>query len=177
MTPIAPEIFKAYDIRGIVDRTLTEPAVEAIGRGLGTIAQGKGVKKFVIGRDGRLSGPKLSQALARGLAASGMDVVDIGVVATPMVYFATHHFDTGSGVMVTGSHNPPEYNGLKMMVAGDTLSGEAIQELRRLIADPDAAPAALVRGPIATGSRSTADITEAYLTRITSDVKLSRPMT
>jgi len=131
----------------------------------------------VVGRDGRLSGPKLAAALTRGLNAAGMDVVDIGVVATPMVYFGTHHFDTGSGVMVTGSHNPPEYNGLKMMVAGDTLSGEAIQELRRIIADPDAAPAALVRGPIATGARSTADITEAYLTRITSDVKVARPMT
>ena len=177
MTSIAPEIFKAYDIRGIVDKTLTEAAAESIGRALGTLGARKGVKKFVVGRDGRLSGPKLVAALTRGLNAAGMDVVDIGVVATPMVYFGTHHFDTGSGVMVTGSHNPPEYNGLKMMVAGDTLSGEAIQELRRIIVDPDATPAALVRGPIATGARSTADITEAYLTRITSDVKLARPMT
>ena len=133
-TPSIPaEIFKAYDIRGIVDRTLTEAGVETIGRGLGTLAARKGVKKFVVGRDGRLSGPRLAQALARGLAASGMDVVDIGVVATPMVYFATHHFGTGSGVMVTGSHNPPDYNGLKMMVAGETLAAEAIQDLRRLI--------------------------------------------
>ena len=171
MTPIAPEIFKAYDIRGIVDRTLTEPAVEAIGRALGTIAQGKGVKKFVIGRDGRLSGPKLSQALARGLAATGMDVVDIGVVATPMVYFATHHFDTGSGVMVTGSHNPPEYNGLKMMVAGETLAAEAIQDLRKVV------EAQRFVTPAAAGVQSQADITDAYLDRIASDVKLARPMT
>jgi len=91
------------------------------------------VKKFVIGRDGRLSGPRLAQALARGLNAAGIDVVDIGVVATPMVYFATYHFETGSGVMVTGSHNPPDYNGLKMMVAGETLAAEAIQDLRKLI--------------------------------------------
>jgi pimeloyl-ACP methyl ester carboxylesterase len=104
---IPPEIFKAYDIRGIVDRTLTESGVETIGRGLGTLAHRKGVKKFVIGRDGRLSGPRLAQALARGLNAAGIDVVDIGVVATPMVYFGTYHFETGSGVMVTGSHNPP----------------------------------------------------------------------
>jgi phosphomannomutase/phosphoglucomutase len=168
---IAPEIFKAYDIRGIVDQTLTESAAEAIGRGLGTIAHAKGVKRFVVGRDGRLSGPRLCAALARGLAATGMDVIDIGVVATPMVYFATHHFSTGSGVMVTGSHNPPEYNGLKMMVAGDTLAAEAIQDLRRLV------ESAKFVVPPNEGTRSTADISEAYLDRITSDVKLARPMT
>ncbi|HUL94552.1 MAG TPA: phosphomannomutase/phosphoglucomutase, partial [Usitatibacter sp.] len=133
MTAIAPEIFKAYDIRGIVDRTLTEEACESIGRGLAELGRRKGVKAFVVGRDGRLSGPRLATALSKGLTAGGMDVIDIGVVATPMVYFATHHFKTGSGVMVTGSHNPPEYNGLKMMVAGDTLAAEAIQDLRRLI--------------------------------------------
>jgi phosphomannomutase/phosphoglucomutase len=169
MTPIAPEIFKAYDIRGVVDRTLTEDAAEAIGRGLGTTAKAKGVSRFVIGRDGRLSGPRLAKALAKGLNAAGIDVVDIGVVATPMVYFATHLFKTGSGVMVTGSHNPPEYNGLKMMIAGDTLSGEAIQELRKLVES----------GKFAAGSGGveTADVSEQYLDRITSDVKLARPMT
>ncbi|HSS28200.1 MAG TPA: phosphomannomutase/phosphoglucomutase, partial [Usitatibacter sp.] len=171
MTSIAPEIFKAYDIRGIVDRTLTEAAVESIGRGLAELGRRKSVTKFVIGRDGRLSGPKLAAALARGLTAGGMDVVDIGVVATPMVYFATHHFGTGSGVMVTGSHNPPEYNGLKMMVAGDTLAAEAIQDLRKLI---EAGPAVT---PAKAGAQSSADIKSAYLARITSDVKLSRPMT
>ena len=129
------------------------------------------MKKFVVGRDGRLSGPRLAAALTRGLNAAGMDVVDIGVVATPMVYFATYHFDTGSGVMVTGSHNPPEYNGLKMMVAGDTLSGETIQELRKLIEGGQLA------APARAGTQSTADIREAYLTRITSDVKLARGMT
>ena len=171
MTSIAPEIFKAYDIRGIVDKTLTEAAAESIGRGLGTLGARKGVKKFVVGRDGRLSGPKLVAALTRGLNAAGMDVVDIGVVATPMVYFGTYHFDTGSGVMVTGSHNPPEYNGLKMMVAGDTLSGETIQDLRKVIESGRFAT------PAKAGSRSTADITEPYLDRITSDVKLTRKMT
>jgi len=175
MTSIAPEIFKAYDIRGIVDRTLTEPAAESIGRGLAELGRRKSVNRFVIGRDGRLSGPKLSAALARGLTAGGMDVVDIGVVATPMVYFATHHFATGSGVMVTGSHNPPEYNGLKMMVAGETLAAEAIQDLRKLI-DALVTPAKAGVQP-ERGSVSTADIREAYLDRITSDVKLSRPMT
>src|SRR3979490_2998542 len=100
MTSIAPEIFKAYDIRGIVDRTLTEEAAEAIGRGLGTLGARKQVTKFVVGRDAR--------AVSRAPKPAGIDVIDLGVVATPMVYFATHHFATGSGVMVTGSHNPPE---------------------------------------------------------------------
>jgi phosphomannomutase/phosphoglucomutase len=169
MTSIAPEIFKAYDIRGIVDRTLTVEGAEAIGRGLATVAARKGVRKFVIGRDGRLSGPKLSQALARGLTAGGMDVIDIGVVATPMVYFGTFLFETGSGVMVTGSHNPPEYNGLKMMVAGDTLAAESIQDLRRVVE----------KGEFSTGAGKTekADVSAPYLDRIASDVKLERPMT
>ena len=169
MTPIAPEIFKAYDIRGIVDKTLTESAAEAIGRGLATTAQAKGVKRFVVGRDGRLSGPRLSQALSRGLMAGGMDVIDIGVVATPMVYYATYLFETGSGVMVTGSHNPPEYNGLKMMLAGETLAAEAIQDLRRVVEKGQFASGA--------GKREEVDISGSYLDRIASDVKLERPMT
>ena len=169
MTSIAPEIFKAYDIRGIVDKTLTVEGAEAIGRGLATLAGRKGVRKFVVGRDGRLSGPKLVEALTRGLTAGGMDVVDIGVVATPMVYFGTFLLDTGSGVMVTGSHNPPEYNGLKMMVAGDTLAAEAIQDLRRVIEKGDFSKGS--------GKVERADISGPYLDRITSDVKLARPMT
>jgi phosphomannomutase/phosphoglucomutase len=169
MTAIAPEIFKAYDIRGIVDRTLTEEAAEAIGKGLGTLGRRKGVAHFIVGRDGRLSGPRLAGALARGLNAAGVDVTDIGVVATPMVYFATHHFATGSGVMVTGSHNPPEYNGLKMMVAGETLAAEAIQDLRRLVEG----------GAFATGSGKldSADVSQAYLARIVSGVQLARALT
>jgi len=173
MTAIAPEIFKAYDIRGIVDRTLTEQAVESIGRGLGALARNKSVARFVVGRDGRLSGPRLAAALSRGLTATGIDVIDIGVVATPMVYFATHHFATGSGVMVTGSHNPPEYNGLKMMVAGETLAAGAIQDLRKLV---EAAPPG-AGSDAARGSLSRADVASPYLDRITSDVKLARPMT
>jgi phosphomannomutase/phosphoglucomutase len=169
MTSIAPEIFKAYDIRGIVDRTLTVEGAEAIGRGLATIAGRKGVRKFVVGRDGRLSGPKLVQALTRGLTAGGMDVVDIGVVATPMVYFGTFLFETGSGVMVTGSHNPPEYNGLKMMVAGETLAAESIQDLRRVVEKGDFSKGA--------GKVEQADVSAPYLDRIASDVKLARPMT
>jgi phosphomannomutase/phosphoglucomutase len=166
---IAPEIFKAYDIRGIVDKTLTEEGVEKIGQGLATMGKSRGVSKFVVGRDGRLSGPRLAKALARGLNAGGADVIDIGVVATPMVYFATHLFATGSGVMVTGSHNPPDYNGLKMMVAGDTLAAETIQDLRKIVES-----ARFSSGP---GKFETADVSGPYLDRIGSDVKLARPMT
>jgi phosphomannomutase/phosphoglucomutase len=169
MTTVAPEIFKAYDIRGIVDRTLTVEAAELIGSALGTTARKKGVTRFVVGRDGRLSGPKLAQALAKGLNATGIDVIDVGVVATPMVYFATHQFGTGSGAMVTGSHNPPDYNGLKMMIAGETLAAEAIQDLRRVVEAGDFASGA--------GRSETRDIRAAYLERIVSDVKLARPMT
>ncbi len=168
MKTIAPEIFKAYDIRGIVDKTLTEEGTEAIGRALGTTGKRRGLTRFVIGRDGRLSGPRLSKALARGLNAAGVDVIDIGVVATPMVYFGTHLFKTGSGVMVTGSHNPPEYNGLKMMLGGDTLASEKITDLLKLIQAGDY--------ETGSGKVETADLTQQYLDRITGDVKLARKM-
>jgi len=164
----APEIFKAYDIRGIVDRTLTVEAVEAIGQALGSEAQARGKRAVCIGRDGRLSGPALAQALARGLQTSGVDVIDIGRVTTPILYFATHHLGTGSGVMVTGSHNPPDYNGLKMVLAGETLSGDDIQNLRRRLETGD-----LKRGA---GSMRSQEVGNAYLERVTGDIKLKRKM-
>ena len=164
----APEIFKAYDIRGIVDRTLTVEAVEAIGQAIGSEAQARGKRAVCIGRDGRLSGPALAQALARGLQTSGVDVIDIGRVTTPILYFATHHLGTGSGVMVTGSHNPPDYNGLKMVLAGETLSGDDIQNLRRRLETGD-----LKRGA---GSMRSQDVGNAYLERVTGDIKLKRKM-
>jgi len=166
--PIPPEIFKAYDIRGIVDRTLTAPVVEAIGQAIGSEALARGRRTVAIGRDGRHSGPELSAALAAGLRTSGVDVIDIGQAATPMLYFAAHHFDTLSGVAVTGSHNPPEYNGLKIMLDGETLAGEAIQRLRARIEAGD-----LARG---SGGYRAESVREAYLRRITSDIKLARPM-
>jgi phosphomannomutase/phosphoglucomutase len=163
-----PEIFKAYDIRGIVETALTPEVTELIGRAVGSEARERGVKAIVIGRDGRLSGPVLAAALARGIQAAGVDVIDIGMVATPMLYFATYQLGTLSGVSVTGSHNPPEYNGLKIMLAGDTLSGEAIQALRARIEE----------GRLASGSGkySTHDIREEYLQRIVSDITISRPL-
>ncbi len=162
------EIFKAYDIRGIVDKTLTEEGVAQIGRALGSEARHRSVGSVVIGRDGRLSGPALSQALARGLRASGVDVIDIGQVPTPVVYFAAHHLGTSSGIAVTGSHNPPEYNGLKMVLAEETLAGEAIQALR----------ARIERGELTTGAGDYAvrDVATEYIARIAGDVRISRPM-
>ena len=167
-TPVPPEIFKAYDIRGIVKTALTPEVTELIGRAIGSEGRDRGVKAVVIGRDGRLSGPALAAALARGIQAAGLDVIDIGQVATPMTYFAAHQLETQSGVSVTGSHNPPEYNGLKIVLAGETLAGEAIQALRQRIETGNLASG--------NGSYSTHDIREAYLQRIVSDVKLSRPV-
>jgi phosphomannomutase/phosphoglucomutase len=165
---VAPEIFKAYDIRGIVGRTLTVAAVELIGRALGTEVRNAGGSAIAVGRDGRLSGPELAGALARGLLATGVDVHDIGMATTPMAYFAAHHLGCGSAVAVTGSHNPPEYNGLKMVIAGTTLSGDAIQGVR----------ARIERGEFAVGSGTlrSADVREAYLARIAGDVRLARPV-
>ncbi len=165
---IPPEIFKAYDIRGIVGRTLTPQIAEVIGHAIGSEAQSRRQVAIAIGRDGRHSGPDLSAALARGIRRSGIDVVDVGRVATPMLYFATHHLDTRSGVMVTGSHNPPEYNGLKIMLGGETLAGDAIQALRIRIERNELAHGA--------GSYREFDIREHYLQRITGDIRLKRPL-
>jgi len=167
-TALPPEIFKAYDIRGIVGKTLTPVIVERIGQAIGSAARARHQTRVVVGRDGRLSGPELVAALARGLASTGCEVIDIGMVPTPVVYFATHHLDTHTGVAVTGSHNPPDYNGLKMVIAGETLSGDAIQKLRQRLVDND-----LVTGD---GKVTQADVRDAYLNRITGDVKLARKM-
>jgi phosphomannomutase / phosphoglucomutase len=162
------EIFKAYDIRGIVGKTLTAEIVEAIGHAIGSEARTRGLASIAIGRDGRLSGPELVQALAKGLQKSGIDVIDVGMVATPMLYFAAHMLCNYSGVMVTGSHNPPEYNGLKMVLGGETLAAESIQALRVRLENNDFS--------YGSGDYRTHDIAETYLQRITSDVKLARPM-
>lgn len=132
-----PTIFKAYDIRGIVDKGLTLDAARQIGLVFGTEARRKGIDAVCVGRDGRLSGPRLVEALCEGLSRAGVDVYDLGMVPTPVVYFASVFFETGTSIAVTGSHNPPEYNGFKMMMAGATLSGDAIQDLRRRIEEKD----------------------------------------
>jgi len=162
------DIFKAYDIRGIVGKTLTAPIVQAVGQALGTLAQERGRDTLVIGRDGRLSGPELAGALSTGIRASGANVIDIGMVTTPISYFAAHHLNTQCSVMVTGSHNPPDYNGLKMVIAGDTLAGDEIKALRTRIEAGE-----LKRGA---GTLRNADVAPAYYDRIANDVRLARPM-
>ena len=162
------EIFKAYDIRGIVNETLTADGVRLIGQALGSEAHARGLDAIVIGRDGRLSGPELAAALANGITSTGVNVVDIGRVPTPVTYFAAHQLGIGSCVSVTGSHNPPNYNGLKMVLGGQTLYGDLISGLRRRIVNDE-----LGEGR---GQRSTAKVEADYLNRIVGDVKLSRPM-
>jgi len=165
---LASSIFKAYDIRGIVNQTLTKDVVFAIGKALGSEAAALGQQTVVIARDGRNSGPELSQALADGLCATGRQVIDIGRVPTPVLYFANFHLATGTGIMLTGSHNPPDYNGLKIVLDGETLSGERIQKIKQRIEQQD-----FISGE---GSLSTQDISEAYLQKITSDITLTRPL-
>jgi phosphomannomutase/phosphoglucomutase len=162
------EIFKAYDIRGIVGRTLTAPIVESIGQALGTLALEHGRDTIAIGRDGRLSGPELAGALAKGIRAAGANVVDLGMVATPMTYFAASALGIGCSTMVTGSHNPPDYNGLKMVIDNGTLSGAEIQALRARIECGDVRQGG--------GTYRTHDIASEYIDRIVSDVRLARPL-
>ena len=129
---VASEIFKAYDIRGVVPSTVTEQVAEAIGKAFGTVARLEGETSVAVGRDGRLSGPALSAALVRGLVAAGLDVIDVGMVTTPMLYFAASTL-CASGIQVTGSHNPKDYNGFKMVMRGRAIYGEEIQNLRRMM--------------------------------------------
>lgn len=167
---IAPHVFKAYDIRGVVDDALTPSAVRAIGQAIGNLIISKKGRECIVGRDGRLSGPALSGSLIQGLIAAGVDVIDIGVVATPMVYWATYALQTGSGVMVTGSHNPPQHNGLKIMIAGEAIWGEAILNLRDQINIGLPAPA------LRQGVVTQKDVGADYLRRVVSDVTLSAPI-
>ena len=165
---VPAEIFRAYDIRGIVGKTLTPAIVLEIGRALGTVARERGAATVAIGRDGRLSGPELVAALGEGLNAAGADVIDIGMAPTPVTYFAAHHLGCGSCVSVTGSHNPPDYNGLKLVVGGNTLYGDEILDLRKRIEAN--------RFSTGQGKRSATTVADAYVKRITSDVKLARKM-
>ncbi len=165
---IPASIFRAYDIRGIVGDTLTADIVYDIGRAIGSEACEKGQQKIVVGRDGRLSGPELSAALIKGLTAVGCDVADVGQVPTPVLYFATEYLGTGSGAMLTGSHNPANYNGLKIMLRGETLYGDGIQALRSRVQSAN-----LTSGE---GSAQSVDVAMSYIDRITSDVRLARPL-
>jgi len=158
-------VFRAYDIRGVVGETLTEESVYEIGRALGAEAEARGQKTVVVARDGRHSSEPFMQALAKGLLESGRDVLDIGLAPTPVLYFATNFLDAHSGVMITGSHNPAQYNGLKIVLDGQTLSGEAIQAIRRRVDSRD-----YVEG---TGSMQSTDIVAEYIRRISEEIPVS----
>ena len=165
---ISQSIFKAYDIRGIVEHELTPENVKLIGLAIGSESIEKGERGIVVGRDGRLSGFELMESLISGLKQSGCHVVDIGMVPTPLVYYSTYTKSATSGVMITGSHNPPEYNGLKIMIAGETLSGERIQDIYRRINKAE-----FYYG---SGTSTKADIEDDYIGRILSDISLDKEM-
>jgi phosphomannomutase/phosphoglucomutase len=173
---LSPSIFKAYDIRGIIDQTLDASVAKSIGQAFGSEMRELGETVIVIGRDGRLSGPNLIEALAEGLLSTGIDVIDLGMVATPMVYFGANQTIEGrkplSGIMITGSHNPPNYNGFKMVLGGAAIYGDQIQAIRQRIE----AQQFIQVPPAEMGKRSYFDIFPLYLERIVSDVKLARPM-
>ena len=165
---ITSSIFKAYDIRGIVEKELTPEVVKLIGLAIGSESIAQGERGIVVGRDGRLTGPMLSESLIAGLIKSGCHVVDIGMVPTPLVYFSTYTKGTGSGVMVTGSHNPPEYNGLKIMIAGETLSADKIQNLYSRIVNQVFSSGS--------GSSTSINIDQDYMDTIKSDITLEREL-
>lgn len=162
------EIFKAYDIRGVVDKTLTEELTYQIGQAVGSDVLASGGKHIVIGRDGRLSGPRLAKFLADGLRATGVNVVDIGVAPSPVVYYSSHALDIPSCIAITGSHNPPEYNGLKMVVDGTTLSADRIQQLKARILNNQ-----FSKG---NGSYRQQEIIPDYIARIVDDIRPAKPI-
>ena len=168
MSDISPTIFRAYDVRGTYPDQLNRGVVEALGQAIGTFAQDRGQSTLVTARDGRLSGPDLQDALNQGLIRSGVDVIDVGMVPTPVLYFAALTLGTGSGVMVTGSHNPPDYNGFKMMIGGHTLYGDEITGLYDAIEQSK-----LNEG---LGQITTADALTPYLETICDDVVLEKPL-
>jgi phosphomannomutase / phosphoglucomutase len=167
---VAAGIFRAYDIRGVVGKELTPAVATLIGQAVGSVMQAQGLRDVVVGRDGRLSGPELSAGLIEGLRRAGCRVVDIGMAPTPVVYFGAYHLRAGSCVAVTGSHNPPDYNGFKIVVGGETLAGEAIAELYRRIGEGRLHVAA------EPGALEQQDISDAYIQRIADDVQLDRPL-
>lgn len=165
---VDPSIFRAYDIRGVVGDTLTTGVARMIGRAIGSEARDRGLTEIVVGRDGRLSGPDLAFALINGLRSTGVDVIEIGAAPTPVTYFACYHLRTGSGISLTGSHNPPDYNGFKIVLGGETLSEDAIQNLyRRIEAE---------RFVDGMGGLQTLDVSDDYIRRITDDIQIERKL-
>jgi phosphomannomutase/phosphoglucomutase len=167
---IDPGIFRAYDIRGVVGETLSVEVAERIGQAIGTVLEEQGLTDIVVGRDGRLSGPELSAGLIEGLRKAGRNVIDIGMAPTPVAYFAAYHLRTGSSVAVTGSHNPPDYNGFKIVVGGQTLSGDAITDLYARISENR------LHQATAPGTLQQREVDADYVQRIADDVQMDRPL-
>ncbi len=163
---VNPAIFRAYDIRGVVNKTLTVDVVRTIGQAVATLYPN--CPRVAVGRDGRLSSPALAQALCEGLVAAGRTAIDIGQAPTPVLYYATHRLKTGAGIVVTGSHNPPDYNGLKLVMGGETLFGDAITAIYERIEK-----GALSEG---NGEREIENLNQDYVERISEDVRLARPL-
>ncbi len=163
-----PEIFRQYDIRGIAGKDMQEPDVELLGRGIGTYLHSRGRRNIVVGRDCRVTSPAYAQSLIKGLQATGCDVIDIGVCPTPVSYFAIHHLEAEGGVMVTASHNPPEYNGFKICSGLDSVWGPQIQEIREIIDKGK-----FTRGR---GGCQTRDVLTAYKQYVIENIKLERPL-
>ncbi len=167
-TNVDPTIFRAYDIRGIVDKTLTVEAVEQVGKAVASIVLENDRNELIVARDGRLSSPKLFEALTKGIMSTGCHVIDIGIVTTPILYFATNILEANSGIMITGSHNPPDYNGLKIVIDGKTLTSDGIQDIYQRIVKND-----FVKGD---GNIRETDVISSYIDRICQDVHIDRPL-
>lgn len=167
-TSLDPAIFKTYDIRGIVGSQLSETVMQQLGHAIGSEAQARGVQELVVARDGRATSESFANAIIQGLNDSGCDVVNVGAVPTPVLYFAAEHFETGSGLMITGSHNPANYNGVKIVLAGETLSGDAIKALHKRIEKQQ-----LAHG---NGTSRAEDITDIYQASILAQIKLAKPL-
>lgn len=166
---ISPEIFRQYDIRGIVDKDLTEESVIAIGKGVGTYFRQHGKKAVALGWDCRLSSPAFAGFLAKGLRSTGCDVMLLGIIPTPLLYFSIYHNGLEAGIMITGSHNPPEYNGFKMMMGKDTLFGDHIQDIHKIILND-----AFIQED--QGKESSFDVVPEYKTYVLNNVHLDRPL-
>ena len=165
---LLPEIFRAYDIRGVINKTLDSGVARSIGQVVGSLALERDAAPVVVARDGRLSGPYLMDGMIEGILSSGCDVLDVGAVPTGVLYYAAHELARGSGVMITGSHNPPDYNGFKIMIGGDTLHGDAISDIYTRI---QAGEFSAGEGEI-----EQRDVVQDYIDRIASDIKVEKPM-
>ena len=165
---LTPGIFRAYDIRGVIDKTLDSGVAKNVGQAVGTLAQERNAGPVVVARDGRLSGPYLMKGMIEGILSTGCDVLDIGAVPTGVLYYAAFEMGAGSGVMITGSHNPPDYNGFKIMIGGDTLHGEEISNIYKRITARDLR--------VGEGSVTRKNVVPDYIQRIASDIKVERDL-